>query len=326
MILMSKIGRGIGKHYWRHVLLLVFGALPGFAAAQTADSAQPFLGRWDVTLQTPQRQYSSWFDIQQVHGKLQVRMVARWGHARLLPHAEINNGVIRFVSPKDEEASPDDMVFEGHRSGDQLVGQTHGPDGAVWTWHAERAPALLKKGTPHWGQPIQLFNGKDLSGWELIDAAKPSWQAADGKLVSQGTGSDLRSAALFGDFKLHIEFNCAPGANSGVYLRGRYELQIEDDSEQSPPDQRMGGIYGYLAPIAPVPRTPGVWQTYDVTFIGRQVTVVLNGKTVIDHKTIPGITGGALDSKEALPGPFVLQGSEPGQVAFRNIVLTPALE
>ena len=109
-----------------------------------------------------------------------------------------------------------------------------------------------------------------------------------------------------------------------MYLRGRYEVQIEDDPAPDAPERRLGGIYGFLAPAAPAARKPGTWRAYDITLIGRRVTVVLDGVTLIDGQEIPGITGGAIDSHEALPGPIYLQGSEPGRVDFRNIRVTPA--
>jgi hypothetical protein len=83
-------------------------------------------------------------------------------------------------------------------------------------------------------------------------------------------------------------------------------------------------VYGFLAPTPELPRTPDEWETYEITLIGRMITIVENGTTIIDNKEIPGITGGALDSHEGLPGPIYLQGSEKGHVKFRNIVLTPA--
>jgi hypothetical protein len=293
-----------------------------------ATPAQAYLGRWDVTLNTPQRVHSSWLDVREEQGRVRVRMVGRWGHARWLPQASIVDGHLRFVSPREEEGRADsDMVFDAVRVGAELQGTTEGPDGATWSWRAERAPALAAPKARQWGKPVSLFAGKDLSGWIPLDAAtaKP-WQVADGTLVSPGGGTDLRSVAQFGDFKLHLEFNCAPGANSGVYLRGRYELQIENDVQPEAPNMRTAGIYGYLAPTVAAPRMPGVWQSYDVTLIGRYVTVALNGKVVIDRKEIPGITGGALDSREGADGPLVLQGSEDGQVIYRNIVITPALK
>jgi hypothetical protein len=289
-----------------------------------ASPAKPFLGRWDLTLEAPDREYPSWLEITQDDGQLKARMVSRWGHARMLPKVGLN-GHLTFVSPKEEEDRKDDMVFEGKLVGKILVGTTTGQDGTPWKWTGERAPSLKRASAPKWGKPIQLFNGKDLTGWKMSDpTSKVVWTVANGTLVSPGHGPEILTEAKFEDFKLHIEFNCAPKSNSGVYLRGRYELQVEDDPEPEAPSQRTGGIYGFLAPSPEPPRTPGVWQTYDVTLVGRMVTVSLNGVTIIDNQEIPGITGGALDSHEGLPAPIYLQGSEEGHVAYRNIVITPA--
>jgi Domain of Unknown Function (DUF1080) len=293
--------------------------------AQANGSDQSFLGRWDLTLKTPQRQYPSWLEITQDGGQFHARMVSRWGHARPLPKAEISNGHILFVSPKEEEERKDDMVFEGKLSGDILAGTTTGPDGTPWQWRGERAPKLIRDNAPQWGKAVQLFNGKDLSGWSPSEAnATARWTVDNGTLVTPGHGPELISTSKFGDFKLHIEFNCGPGANSGVYLRGRYEVQIEDDPEPEGPTMRTGGVYGFLAASPEQPRRPGEWQSYDITLVGRVITLVQNGVTIIDKQEIPGITGGALDSHEALPGPIYLQGSEAGHVAFRNITIVPA--
>ena len=305
------------------VAMQVYFANKGLAQAKSSD--QSFLGRWDLTLKTPLREYPSWLEITQERGQFHVRMVSRWGHARPLPKVEISSGHILFVSPKEEEERKDDMIFEGKLSGDRLVGRTTGPDGTPWQWTGERAPKLTRDSTPKWGKTVQLFDGKDLSGWTPSDPnATAKWTVENGTLVSPGHGPELISTAKFGDFKLHIEFNCAKGSNSGVYLRVRYEVQIEDDPEPEGPTMRTGGVYGFLAPSPEQPRRPGEWQSYDITLIGRVVTVVQNGQTIIDKQEIPGITGGALDSHEELPGPIYLQGSEAEHVAFRNITMTPA--
>ena len=294
-------------------------------AETTTVSAQPFLGRWDLTLKAPSREYPSWLEITQESGQLKALLVSRWGHARPLPKIELSHGQITFVSPKDEEDRKDDMVFVGTLSGQKLSGTTSGQDGTPWQWTGERAPDLKRKDEPKWGKPTSLFNGKDLSGWQPSDPnATATWKVENGTLVSPGHGPELITAAKFDDFKLHIEFNCAPKSNSGVYLRGRYEVQIEDDPVPEGPTMRTGGVYGFLAPLPEQPRRPGEWQTYDITLVGRVVTVVQNGQTIIDKQEIPGITGGALDSHEGLPGPIYLQGSEDGHVAFRNITITPA--
>jgi hypothetical protein len=293
-------------------------------SSSAGSSVSPFLGRWDLTLTAPDREYPSWLEISQEGGQLKAQFVSRWGHARPLPKFELSNGTITFVSPKEEEDRKDDMVFVGKLSGKMLVGTTTGPDGTPWQWRGERAPSLKRRSDPEWGKPVQLFNGKDLSGWRMSDPASTvTWKVQNGTLVSPGHGPELIADAKFEDFKLHIEFNCAPGSNSGVYLRGRYELQIEDDPEPEGPTMRTGGIYGFLTPSPEQPRKPGEWQTYNITLVGRVVTVVQNGQTIIDKQEIPGITGGALDSHEALSGPIYLQGSEAGHVAFRNITLTP---
>jgi hypothetical protein len=290
-------------------------------------SAQPFLGRWDLTLKAPDREYPSWLELQQENGELKARLVSRWGHARPLPKAELANGVLTFVSPKADEERKDDVVFQGRLSGNILTGTTTGPDGTPWTWTGTRAPSLKRTDTPKWGKPLELFNGKDLTGWHANSPnASPAWTVVDGTLVSPGHGPEIINDSKFEDFKLHVEFNCGTGANSGVYLRGRYEVQIEDNSIAEPPSHHTGGVYGFLTPTPEMPRKPGEWQTFDLTLVGRMITVVQNGKTIIDNQEIPGITGGALDSHEELPGPIYLQGSEDGHVAFRKITITPAMK
>jgi Domain of Unknown Function (DUF1080) len=298
------------------------------ANVPSAGPAQPveaFLGRWDLTLKAPDREYPSWLELRQENGQLKATMVSRWGNARPLPTVEITNGHLKFVSPKEEEERKDDMVFEGTLSGSHLTGTTTGPDGTPWTWTGVRAPSLKRSGTPKWGKPIALFDSKDLAGWKPEKANTPTvWKVENGSLISPNNGPDLINDSKFQDFKLHVEFNCGEKSNSGVYLRGRYEVQIETDSINEPPSHHTGGIYGFLAPTPELPRKPGEWQTFDITLIGRMVTIVQNGQTVIDDKEIPGITGGALDSHEGLPGPIYLQGGEKGRVAFRSIVITPA--
>jgi hypothetical protein len=293
------------------------------SAETTTVSAQSFLGRWDLTLKTPSREYPSWLEITQESGQLKALLVSRWGHARPLPKIEISHGQITFVSPKDEEDRKDDMVFVGTLSGQKLSGTTSGQDGTPWRWTGERAPDLKRRVEPTWGKPTSLFNGKDLGGWRPSDPnATATWKVENGTLLSPGHGPDLITDAKFEDFKLHVEFNCAPKSNSGVYLRGRYEVQIEDDPVPEGPTMRTGSVYGFLAASPEQPRRPGEWQTYDITLVGRVVTVVQNGQTIIDKQETPGITGGALDSHEGLPGPIYLQGSEDGHVAFRNITIT----
>jgi hypothetical protein len=297
------------------------------SAAKSATASKAFLGRWDLTLKAPDREYPSWLELSQEGDQVRAQMVGRWGNARPLPRAEISDGKLTFTSPKEEEDSKADMVFQAKLISNHLIGTVNGPDASQWSWSGVRAPALKRTGTPKWGKPVPLFNGKDLTGWRQSKPnGTPAWTVENGNLVSPGHGPELINDSKFEDFKLHVEFNIGQEANSGVYLRGRYEVQIETDSAQEPASHHTSGVYGFIAPSPELPRKADEWQTFDITLVGRTVTVVQNGETIIDHKEIPGITGGALDSHEGLPGPIYLQGSEKGHVQFRNIVLTPAVQ
>lgn len=289
-----------------------------------ASSVAQFLGRWDLKLKAPDQEYPSWLELRLEGDQLKAEMVGRWGNARPLPKVELSGGNVTFVSPKEEEGSNTDLVFQGRLNGQMLEGTVNGPDGKTWAWSGVKAPALEPAYVSAWGKPIKLFNGKDLTGWKMSRPGPPDWTVKDGNLVSPGNGPELINDQKFQNFKLHVEFNCGKVANSGVYLRGRYEVQIETESQEEPPSHHTGGVYGFLAPTPELPRTPDVWQTFDITLIGRRVTVVQNGQMIIDNQEIPGITGGALDSNEGLPGPIYLQGSEKGHVLFRSIVITPA--
>lgn len=284
------------------------------------------VGRWDLTIQEPSgKQLPSWLELTRKKGLWQASFVGRWGNARPLPFVEVSNDLVHFASPKQEEDSSNDLVFDGKLAGEQLTGLANGPNGTSWTWTGVRAPALRPPAKVQWGRPITLFNGRDFTGWTFDNPAKAaSWTVQKGCLVNNSAGSNIATEQRFQDFKLHIEVNCPTNANSGIYLRGRYEVQVEDDSLPEPPSHHMGAIYGFLAPAPEQPRRPGIWQSFDIVLVGRWVTVVQNGQTIIRNREIPGITGGAIDSHEEQPGPIYLQGDH-GGIAYRNIVLTPAV-
>ncbi len=307
------------------VVLALFGAAIALHAQD--GSYKHFVGRWDMTLNSANQKYPSWLEITEQNGQLSAQYVGRWGNARALPKIEIKGDHIIFVSPKEEEGTKTDLVFDGVLSGKHMSGTITGPDGAPWSWVAVPGPAS----DPHprnpgdisnWAMPVQLFNGNDLSGWHMSASGPPVWTVVDGLLISPGNGPELITDKKFQDFKLHVEVWINSESNSGIYLRGRYEVQLETDSVAEPPSHHTGGVYGFIAPKPEQPRSPNEWQSLDITLIGRRVTVVQNGITVIDNQEIPGITGGALDSDESKTGPIYLQGSEKGHVKFRNIIIT----
>ena len=289
--------------------------------AQIKDS-RPIIGRWDLTVQMD-RVAPSWLEVKLSGLKTLVGyFVAEGGSARPIAEVKYDNGKVSFSIPTQWDVSNNPMVFEGTLENDQLSGFITTPRGARYHFTGVRAP-LLKRTTPVvWGKPIQLFNGKNLDGWHM-SGKEQQWVAENGILKSPRSGSNIITDAQFTDFKLHIEFRYPAGSNSGVYLRGRYEVQVEDNYGLEPSSTLFGGIYGFLTPNEMAAKKPGEWQTYDITLIGRRVTVIANGKAIIVDQIIPGITGGALDSKEGEPGPIYLQGDH-GPVEYRNIVLTPA--
>lgn len=306
-------------------LVVTVASVPFSCREAVAASGQRFAGRWDLTItDANHQQLPSWLELSADEGAWQARFVGRWGNARPLPKVVVQGDTIQFVSPRAEENSRTDLIFKGKLIDAVLTGSAQGPAGTPWTWTGRRAPALAPPANLNWGTPITLFNGRDAAGWTFDNPAKAaSWVVKDGCLVNQAAGANIATEQTFQNFKLHVEVNCPTNANSGIYLRGRYEVQVEDDSLPEPPSHHMGAIYGFLAPEPEQPRRPGVWQTFDITLLGRFVTVVQNGHTIIHDREIPGITGGALDSHEALPGPIYLQGDH-GGIAYRNIVLTPA--
>lgn len=293
--------------------------------SRASAAIKPFLGRWDLTIKTPTAELPSWIDVSAVQGRPKVLMVGFGGSATAAAKAQVENGTIEFSMPQHPVDYGGGTQFTGKLVKGQFVGTTRGANGATWQFTGQRAPALNDQTVTKWGKPIRLFNGRNLDGWKFSDPSKAGvWKVEHHILVKNGHGSELITTSKFWNFKLHAEFSDGPMSNSGVYLRGRYEVQIETDSAADPLNQHQGAIYGFIAPNPEQPRRSNVWQTYDITLVGRTVTVVQNGVTIINHQEIPGITGGALNSNEGLPGPIYLQGSEAGRVAFRNIVITPA--
>ena len=288
----------------------------------------PLVGRWDVTARDAEEgEYPSWFEVEQSGYRTLVgRYVAKSGSARPIARVEFDDatGTFRFAVPPQWERRLDDVVLEGKLECDVIRGRTTDVKGRPVTFEARRAPALAREQPPQWADPIDLFNGRDLAGWKPRWSEKNNgWSVRDGLLVNAKPGNDLLTEQPFTDFKLLAEFRYPKKSNSGIYLRGRYEVQIEDTAGQPVDSHKCGGVYGFLTPSLNAAKQAGDWQTLEITLVGRAVTVILNGERIIDRQQIPGITGGALDSREADPGPILLQGDH-GPVEFRKLTLTPA--
>jgi len=193
------------------------------------------------------------------------------------------------------------------------------------------APDLSKL---EFGEPIPLMNGKDLSGWKAMNEKAPNcWSVKDGVLSNRVKGPDgkkqhgtnIKTEKVFNDFKLTTEVRVPENGNSGIYLRGIYEIQVAESFGKPKDCHHMGALYGRITPAVSAEKPANEWQTYEITLCDRYVTVILNGKTIIDNQPAMGCTGGAVTSDEFCAGPIYLQGDHT-DVDYRNMVLTPIVK
>jgi hypothetical protein len=298
------------------------------AASPTQASVRTFpgeeiLGRWDLVVTGDSAVYPSWLEVKASGFRTLVgTFVSRFGSARPISEITWANNTLRFTIPPQWERGTQHLVIEGVFADGRLSGWMTDGEGKRQTWTATRAPSMVRSTPVRWGAPINIFNGRDLTGWKASEGSN-EWKVINGILTNTKSGANLITDRAFGDFKLHVEFRVPPKGNSGIYLRGRHEVQIEDSKGMEPGSLHTGGVYGFLTPNQNAAGAPGEWQTYDITLVGRLITVVLNGRTVISMQNVPGITGGALDSNEGAPGPIMLQGDHT-TVEFRKVVLTPS--
>lgn len=292
------------------------------AATDVAADSSALIGRWDITIDENGKSAPSWLEVKLSGNRALVgHFVGASGSARPVSRVYFDNGKFRFAIPPQWESGDQDFVIEGELTGTGIQGTMVTSEGKKFNWKGVKAPYLKRTAAPVWGKPINLFNGKDLTGWTA--AGENQWEVRNGVLTSPRSGANLISNQKFTDFKLHVEFRYHKGSNSGIYLRGRHEVQIEDSPKEAHPSSVLfSGVYGFLAPSEIAALGPDQWQAYDITLVGRMVTIVANGKTVISNQEIPGITGGALDSNEGEPGPIYIQGDH-GPIEFRKIVITP---
>ena len=304
----------------RFKIAFVLGAAFIGCAIASADT-NPFLGRWDFDVKTPSGVGANWLGVTEKDGKLDVWFQPTGGHVHPVEDAKVTGSHLTLVVDPAHGTRPA-TIWELDASGDKLTGVAKTGEKSMDV-SGVRAPELKYVEVKKWSAPEPLFDGKDLNGWEPIgDPAKSHWVVKDGELVNEAHGDNLKSTRKFENFKVHFEVNCPDTANSGFYLRGRYEVQLEYEKVKEPGERSMGSVYGRLAPSVELPRKVGQWESFDVTLVGRMVTIVRDGTTIIDNKEIEGITGGAMNADEGEPGPFYIQGDHTGGLKFRNITVS----
>ena len=296
----------------RFAILLTLAVAPAF-------SASPFVGRWDFNIATPNGTRASWLGVAEKGGELEVWFQPTGGTVYRVKEVKAEGSHLTLtLSPASGNRPAMSWELDAH--GDKLTGVQKRGDTSVQLTGV-RAPDLKRNPPKAWTKPEPLFNGRNLDGWEPI-GANSHWVVKDGMLVNEDHGANLKTTRKFDDFKLHFEVFCPDRANSGMYLRGRYEIQLEaEPTSHNPPERAMGSVYGRIAPKPAGPKSAGGWDTFDITLVGRTLTVVRNGVTTIDKQEIEGLTGGALDANEGEPGPFYIQGDHTGGLKFRNITI-----
>ena len=315
-----------------------------------AETANPFIGRWALTIPGGG---AGWLGVEQKYGGLSASILWGGGSVVRMSSAYVDGDTLHVtrvydVERKDANGS---VVWEDTFTetilakvpGDilnltQIRPRSNGKGVNRREFTGKRIPPLPPKpdlSKVKYGQPIVLFNGANLGGWKLTNPGQTSgWSVEDGILVNnpvQQKGKrripygNLRTIAEFRDFNLKLEVNVPKRGNSGIYLRGIYEIQVSDSYGRELDSHNMGGIYSRIKPIVSAERPTGQWQTMNITLCDRHVTVELNDKVIIDNEPLLGCTGGAMWSDEFKPGPIYLQGDHTG-ISYRNIVLTPIIK
>ncbi len=293
-----------------------------------SDKVATFLGTWFLDFKDG---YGGWLEITHNNEVLAANLMWRVGSAKPV-------GTVALLD--------DSLVLTRNRKSKKTRYIATVKDGIITvTSNANEESAQGRRCPPmpprpnlskvRFGKAIQLFNGDDLSGWQLQPTdAQNGWRVEGGEMINETPKSDfgaygefgnLRTTRTFGDCKVHIEFNIGKQRNSGVYVRGLYEAQVVDRDSRMQGISGPGAIFGRVAPATNAGLPGGQWQTYDLTLADRHMTVRLNGKLVIDNQPVVGATGGALFGDVMRDGPLYLQGDHTS-VRYRNVLLSPRIE
>lgn len=309
------------------------------ASVSVLHAAPPLVGDW--ALQLPSGG-AGWLEIREDNAGLGAALLWEVGFARPLSNFRVEGDSFTFTrtwrrpqAPKTE--APVSAEIRGSVKGDtlKLISRQDGMPPAEFT--GRRMPPMPPRpdlSALSFGAPVALFNGRDLSGWRVTDPVKKNgWSVQDRILRNDtpkmdfsayGVHANLRTEAEFTDFALHIEFRLpeGPGGNSGIYLCGRYEVQVTHKDSPMQGISGPGALFGRIVPQTNAGRPAGEWETYDITFVDRHVTVIHNGVKVIENQPVAGPTGGALDADVTKSGPLMLQGDHTA-VEYRNLILRP---
>jgi hypothetical protein len=307
-------------------LALCYAAL---AMAMMA-AVEEFNGRWDLKASNESRNRAWWLEVEGAGTPaLKGRFVGfPGGDTNVIEDIRLSGDELIFTFTREPRGNQKQRIHQEYRARLKGKNQIEGwmqSGSTKLNFTGARAPEIKDKDDGSWkpGKPVELFNGKDLSGWlPLVKGQELGWSVADGIMNNVARANNLVSEQKFWNFLLHVEYRIGKGSNSGIGLRGRYEVQILDDYGRPPNNHGNGALYSRILPVMNASLPPGEWQTLDVRLVGRDVTITLNGKKIIDKGYIDGLTAIASDPHEAEPGPFIIQGDH-GPVDIRKFTVTP---
>ena len=318
--------------------------------SESAAPAEPVLGNWGLKLPYDSMNAGHMILSRNAKGEPEALVLWRWASPEKALSVKIDGNKFTVDHPwyffLEGEVDGDKLtakLLNKEMKDNKFTGKT--TDGGVVTgWRNKPVCPCASTRDAKFGEPIDLL--KDgLDGWKLMGVdgkdGKNGWSFKDGVLSNtlgfnkdgswKGGGLNLMSKrADFFDFNLDYDVRVPTNSNSGVYLRGRYEIQTVDSFDRSkrkvktPDCHDMAAYYGRVAPSTAAERKPGEWQHVNVTLFRKHLTVWLNGVKIIDDVPVVGITGGAIDANEDVPGPFYLQGDH-SDADYKNMILRPAV-
>jgi hypothetical protein len=297
-------------------------------------SAAPadFNGRWNIKLDHP-RQRVWWLEVNAA-GTPRMNgwfVGAPGGQVDKIPSMRIDGDTLVFTFMRKRNEKPVELLYRAKFEGGVLQGEFvetfEGTAKPAVKWTGYRAPVIKDVDDGSWveGKPVALFNGKTTEGWQQVVAGEPGWYVENGMLKNRPKASDAVSEAKFWNFILRAEYRYDKGSNSGIALRGRYEIQIIDDHGKDIGLHASGGLYSRHRASTPAVKPAGEWQKLEVRLVGRQLSAWLNGVKIHDKRIIDGATAMAIDADEDKPGPIGIQGDH-GLVEFRKLEIVPLVK
>jgi hypothetical protein len=303
---------------------------------------ETLVGDWSLTLPANE---AGWLSVLKDDDHYKAELLWAVGSANPVTDLDVQDGTLSFTRKLKRPLALNEEPAVLYRITAQVEGNAlncrmqPADGGDIVPFEGKRMPTMPMRpdlAKVRFGEPISLFNEHDLAGWHASNPTKKNgWSVREGVLCNDtpktdfgayGDYANLRTDADFNDFKLHIEYLLPAeiGGNSGIYLRGLYEVQVTHRESKMQGIHGPGAVFGRITPTKNAGRPAGQWELLDITLVDRHVSVRLNDELVIDNEPVAGPTGGALHADVTASGPIYLQGDHTS-VQYRNITLRPLM-